>query len=77
MRKLSIYLALLLTLVATPAYAYIGPGAGAGAITVVFGVLSAIFLAFMAILWYPVKRIIRKFKTAKPSEKESVENKTK
>ena len=47
---------------ATPAFAYIGPGAGAGTIAVVLGVLASIFLAFVAILWYPIKRLLKKRK---------------
>ena len=47
------------------ACAYVGPGLGLGAIGAVLGVLLSIFLAFIAILWYPLKRIIRKFKKKK------------
>lgn len=50
------------TLLSSPAHAYIGPGAGAGAIAVVFGVIGAIFLAFVAILWYPLKRLLKRKK---------------
>lgn len=48
-----------------PAHAYIGPGVGAGAIAVVLGFLAAIGMAFVAIFWYPVKRLLksRKAKT--------------
>jgi hypothetical protein len=42
-----------------PAYAYVGPGVGAGTIAVVFGILSSIFLAFVGIIWYPIKRLIK------------------
>lgn len=45
---------------AAPAEAYIGPGAGAGAIAVVFGILAAIAMAFVALVWYPLKRILKK-----------------
>ena len=40
------------------AHAYIGPGVGVGVIAVVIGILGAIFLAFVAILWYPFKRLV-------------------
>ncbi|GAB5467242.1 MAG: hypothetical protein Kilf2KO_02720 [Rhodospirillales bacterium] len=53
-----------LLFLAWPAQAYIGPGAGAGTIAVVLGVLAAIAMAFFAILWYPVKRMLKKRKTA-------------
>lgn len=59
MYKLGLYASLLIALLATPVHAYIGPGAGAGAIAIVLGILASIFLAFLAILWYPIKRLFR------------------
>jgi hypothetical protein len=47
-------------LIAPAAEAYIGPGLGAGAIAVVLGIIGAIIMAFIAILWYPLKRLLRK-----------------
>jgi len=58
MQKLNLYVVLLLGLLSTPVYAYIGPGAGAGTIAIVFGVIASIFLALIAIVWYPLKRLI-------------------
>ena len=49
---------------ASPAAAYIGPGAGAGTIAVVLGILAAIGMAFFAVLWYPVKRLLKGRKKA-------------
>jgi hypothetical protein len=67
-RKTIVSLVLLATLPVTAAHAYIGPGAGAGTIAVVLGILSSIFLAFVGIVWYPIKRLLRKLKGgAKPS----------
>jgi hypothetical protein len=48
-----------LLFIAGPAQAYIGPGVGAGVITTVLGILTAIVLALFAVLWYPVKRLIK------------------
>lgn len=42
------------------AQAYIGPGVGAGAIAAVLGVLASIFLALFAVVYYPVKRMIKR-----------------
>ena len=47
------------------AQAYVGPGVGAGTIAVVLGILSSIFLAFVGIIWYPLKRLIKGRKAAK------------
>jgi hypothetical protein len=43
----------------SPAHAYIGPGLGLGAIGMVLAVVFSVFLAALAIVWYPIKRIIR------------------
>ncbi len=59
MRKLILYLGTQLTLLTMPAEAYIGPGAGAGTIAIVLGVLASIVLAFVAIVWYPIKRLLK------------------
>jgi len=45
--------------------AYIGPGMGGGFIAAVVGILISIFLALFAILWYPFKKLIEKFKKKK------------
>jgi hypothetical protein len=50
------------TLGATSAEAYIGPGVGAGAIAAVVGVLGSIFLALFAVIYYPIKRMLKKRK---------------
>jgi hypothetical protein len=59
--------ALLITALPTPALAYGGPGLGLGVISAVFGVLGALLLGFIAILWYPFKRLIRRFRRAAPT----------
>lgn len=45
---------------AVPASAYVGPGAGAGTIAVVLGILAAVAMAFFGLLWYPIKRMLKK-----------------
>ncbi len=57
------YISLLLyLLLVSGAYAYIGPGIGAGVFAVVFGIIIAIFLGLVSIIWYPFKRLIKRFK---------------
>ena len=62
--KLIGLLALPIVTGALPAQAYIGPGAGAGTIAVVLGVLASIVMAFIALLWYPIKRVFKSKKQA-------------
>jgi len=59
--------ALLITTLPAPAFAYGGPGLGLGVISAVFGVLGALVLGFIAILWYPFKRLIRRIRGGSPT----------
>ena len=47
---------------ATPALAYIGPGGGIGAIGTVVAVIGTILLMIVGFVWYPVKRLLKRFK---------------
>ena len=62
-------LCLSLFLISMPSYAYLGPGVGGGAIAAVIGFFAAIFLALWGILYYPIKRAIKKRKDKKLSSK--------
>lgn len=44
----------------TNVQAYIGPGLGAGTVGVVLGVIASIFLTLLAIIYYPIKRLLKK-----------------
>lgn len=52
-------IALAVALYPLAAMAYIGPGVGAGAIGAVLGVIGSIFLAIFAVVWYPIKRLLK------------------
>lgn len=45
---------------AGPAHAYIGPGLGAGVIGAILGILGAVGLAIVAVVYYPIKRMLKK-----------------
>lgn len=45
------------------ASAYVGPGLGAGAITVVLGIVSGLLMLLIGVVWYPVKKLIRRFRS--------------
>lgn len=42
------------------AQAYTGPGLGLGAIGVAFGLIGSLLLGIVSIVWYPVKRLVRR-----------------
>ena len=48
-----------------PVFAYIGPGMGGGIIAVIFGIIAAFFLGLWGIIYYPIKRAIKKNKKMK------------
>ncbi|MGF1450821.1 MAG: hypothetical protein ACFB21_01955 [Opitutales bacterium] len=40
--------------------AYIGPGLGAGVVGTILGLIAAFFLGVVALVWYPVKRMLKR-----------------
>lgn len=63
MRKISLIVAsLCLIAAATPASAYIGPGAGITMLGALWGVIVAIALAVGAVLFYPIRVVLRRFR---------------
>jgi len=49
-----------LIMFATGAHAYVGPGLGAGTLGVVVGLIASVFVALFAVIWYPIKRLLKK-----------------
>jgi O-antigen/teichoic acid export membrane protein len=59
--KLTLWILLAnLTLFAGGAHAYVGPGLGAGTLGVVVGLIASVFVALFAVIWYPIKRLLKK-----------------
>lgn len=63
-------LLLSLFLISLPSYAYIGPGMGGGVIAAIVGFFAAILLGLWGILYYPIKRALKKRKDKKMSLKD-------
>lgn len=49
----------------TLASAYIGPGLGLGTIATVLGVVLGLLMLVIGVIWYPVKRLIRRIRSKK------------
>jgi hypothetical protein len=47
------------------AFAYLGPGLGVGALAAVLGVAGGILMLIVGVVWYPIKRVIRRFRERK------------
>jgi uncharacterized membrane protein len=60
-----------LSLISLPSYAYIGPGISGGVIAAIVGFFAAILLGLWGILYYPIKRALKKRKDKKMSLKDS------
>ena len=69
MNKSILFLSLFL--ISLPSYAYIGPGMGGGFISAIVGFFAAILLGLWGILYYPIKRALKKKKDKKMSLKDS------
>jgi hypothetical protein len=54
--------ALLALVVPATAFAYVGPGLGVGAITAFFGAVFAVLAGIVGVIWYPIKRLLRRKK---------------
>ena len=65
MKMLSLLAALYLILMPSIASAYIGPGLGGGALASVLGILAGLLLLVVGVVWYPLKRLYRYFKSKK------------
>ena len=63
MNKSILFLSLFL--ISLPSYAYIGPGMGGGVIAAIVGFFAAILLGLWGILYYPIKRALKKRKEKK------------
>lgn len=67
--KLLTILVSLLFCFSTTANAYIGPGMGLGAIITLLGIIGAILVSILAIIYYPIKRLFIKLKKNKKNKK--------
>ena len=47
------------------AYAYLGPGIGGGLLIATLGVVIAIFAAIFGVIWFPLKRFLKRRKEKK------------
>ena len=47
------------------AYAYLGPGIGGGILLATLGIVIAIFAAIFGVIWFPLKRFLKRRKEEK------------
>jgi hypothetical protein len=59
---MTLFVASILLLNPGASHAYLGPGLGAGAAAVALGLIGSVLLALFALLWYPIKKLVRRFR---------------
>jgi len=59
--------------ITTPSHAYLGPGVGGGIIAATLGVIVAIFAALFGLIWFPVKRLLKKRKEKKENKQNAID----
>ncbi|HEY7640239.1 MAG TPA: hypothetical protein VH814_10980 [Steroidobacteraceae bacterium] len=53
---------------AAAAQAYVGPGLGLGVIGAIFGALLAVIMSIAGVVWYPIKRLLKKVNSARAAD---------
>ena len=69
-----ISLILILILIENTAFAYIGPGMTGGVFAATIGIIVAIFAALFGLIWFPVKRLLKKRKEKADLKKNKLDN---
>ena len=59
--------------ITTSSYAYLGPGIGGGVLAATVGIIVAIFAALFGLIWFPVKRLLKKRKKRKENPQNKVD----
>jgi len=57
-----IYSSFIFCMIVTSSFAYLGPGLGSGVIVATISIIVAIFAALFGLIWFPLKRLIKKRK---------------
>ena len=64
---------LIFILLETPSYGYLGPGLGGGILAATVGVIVAILAAIFGLIWFPLKRFLKKRKENKTKEQKKID----
>ena len=59
----NVHIIIIVFMLISPVYAYIGPGMSGGLIATILGILLSILLTIFGILYYPIKRFLKNRKS--------------
>jgi len=68
-----IFSSIIFCLITTSSFAYLGPGVGGSVIAATIGIIVAIFAALFGLIWFPVKRLLKKRKEKKEQNQKKVD----
>jgi ABC-type antimicrobial peptide transport system permease subunit len=68
-----IFSSIIFCLISTSSFAYLGPGVGGGVIAATIGVVVAIIAALFGLIWFPIKRLLKKKKIEKENQQNKVD----
>ena len=68
-----IFSSIIFCLISTSSFAYLGPGVGGGVIAATIGVVLAIIAALFGLIWFPVKRLLKKRREKKENQQNKVD----
>ena len=63
-----IYTSIIFCLISTYSFAYLGPGIGGGVIAATIGIIVAVFAGLFGLIWFPIKRLLKKRKDKKDQQ---------
>ena len=68
-----ISISIIFCVIATSSFAYLGPGVGGGVIAATLGIIFAIIAALFGLIWFPIKRLLKKRKQKKEKQQDKVD----
>ena len=68
-----IFSSIIFCLISTSSFAYLGPGVGGGIIASTIGIIFAIFAIIFGLIWFPIKRLIKKRKIKKEKKQNKID----
>jgi len=68
-----ILVAILFFFTTVSSYAYLGPGVGVGVIAATLGVIVAILAALFGLIWFPIKKLLKKRKENRENNQNKID----
>jgi len=69
MKARFLFLLIIFSVISQTAWGYVGPGMALSTILITLGVIGSLLLAILSVIYYPIKRFIKKTKSKKEIKK--------